>query len=327
METPIVVVREPGVTILEVEDLWKRYGAIQALRGVSFSLDEGEVRALLGPNGAGKSTTVKIIMGLVKPSRGSVRVLGVEATEPGGHVLRRRIGYMPETPQLPKWARVGEILEKYAALYGLPKNEISGAVRRTLDLVGLSDLRGRSVAELSKGQVQRLTLAQAVMHEPEILILDEPLLGLDPEGMELVRSIIRREAARGSAILMNTHLLKEAEDVCDNVTLLYAGRVMYSGSVEELKRHVSIAAILIVDVEGDPARAADLLRTLPYVEGVEIVGRRRLRVRLTAGEDRSSEISKTLVAAGFGIRELRHLEPSLEEAFLKLVRGGAYDLA
>ncbi len=308
--------------MLEVADLWKRYGAVQALSGVSLTLEGGEIRALLGPNGAGKSTTVKIVMGLVKPDRGSVRIMGEDALSPKGYRLRRHVGYMPELPQLPRWARVGEVLEKYAGLYGIPEAEIPSAVSRALETVGLSDLRGRAVATLSKGQVQRLTLAQAIMHEPDILVLDEPLLGLDPEGMDLVRRIIRDEARRGAAVLMNTHLLKEAEDLSDNVTLLYRGRVLFSGSVDELKQHVSVGEVLIVEVEGEAEAAIEVLRDIPFVESVERVTRTRLRVKLLPGEDRSSEVSRALVAAGLGIRELKRLELSLEEAFLKLVRGG-----
>lgn len=308
--------------MLELEDLWKKYGAVQALSGVSLNLEGGEIHALLGPNGAGKSTTVKIVMGLVRPDKGSVRIMGEDALSPKGYRLRRCIGYMPELPQLPRWARVGGILEKYAGFYGIPEAEIPSAVSTVLGTVGLSGLRDRAVATLSKGQVQRLTLAQAIMHEPDILVLDEPLLGLDPEGMDLVRRIVRDEARRGVAVLMNTHLLKEAEDLSGNVTLLYRGRVLFSGGVEELKRHVAVGAVLIVDVEGEAETAVEVLRSLPFVERVERVARARLRVTLRPGEDKSSEVSRTLIAEGLGIREFKRLEPSLEEAFLRLVRGG-----
>ncbi len=306
---------------LSVQGLWKRYGRVQALRGVSFSVEEGRIHALIGPNGAGKTTTVKIIMGLVKPDSGSIRVFGEDVTS-GCWRVRRRIGFMPEIPNLPSWATVGDVIVKYGLMYGLSYNDSLQAGRRALELVGMLDYWSRRVSKLSKGQKQRVSLAQAIMHEPELLILDEPMLGLDPKGMVEVRSLIKKVAGEGATVLLNTHLLKEAEDLCDTATVLDGGRVLFNGFIDELKIKASGEASIEVVLISNAGKAAAELESSGLVKKAVAESERRVIIKpLEADEESRARILEFLVENGFRVIEYKLITATLEEAFLKITRG------
>ena len=220
---------------LSATDLEKRYGAVQALRGVDIEVNEGELVGLLGPNGAGKSTLVKIACGLVRPTGGTAQVLGHPA---GSIAARTRLGYLPELFRYPGWATGNEVLDLHQRLAG---SRGGGAERRDLlRLVGLAEAGNRKVEEMSKGMQQRLGLAQALIGEPKLLLLDEPTSALDPAGRIAVREILEELRRRGIAVLLNSHLLSEVELVCDRVVIISKGATVAAGTPDELARRTGV---------------------------------------------------------------------------------------
>jgi ABC-2 type transport system ATP-binding protein len=219
------------VNALEVRGLAKRYGAVEALRGVDLAVGEGELVGLLGPNGAGKSTLVKIACGLVRATRGSALVRGSRA---GSREARRSLGYLAELFRFPGWYSADELLQLHQRLSG----SAGGAAERhrLLDLVGLLDARDRRIEEMSKGMQQRLGVAQALVGSPPLLLLDEPTSALDPVGRRTVRGLLENLQQQGVSVLLNSHLLSEIELVCDRVVILLDGRVVSEGSPAELSR-------------------------------------------------------------------------------------------
>jgi ABC-2 type transport system ATP-binding protein len=216
---------------LAVRGLRKRYGSVEALRGVDLEVEEGELVGLLGPNGAGKSTLVKIAVGLVRPSAGGAHVAGAPA---GSRPARAALGYLAELFRFPGWYTADELLELHQRLAG----SRGGAAerRRLLELVALDDAAKRRVDGMSKGMAQRLGIAQALVGEPRILLLDEPTSALDPVGRRTVRLLLEELRARGVSVLLNSHLLSEIELVCDRVAILLAGEVVAAGTPAELAR-------------------------------------------------------------------------------------------
>ena len=216
---------------IEVQDLDKRYGAIQALAGLTMTVPRGEVFGFLGPNGAGKTTAVKLLVGLTRPAAGSGAVLGAPL---GDREARRRIGYLPELFRYQDWLRVNEVLRLHCELAGVPKAAWGGQIEASLDLVGLTARAGDRVGTLSKGLQQRLGLGVALLGEPELVFLDEPTSALDPVGRHDVREIIRALKQRGTTVFLNSHLLTEVEQVCDRVAFVDRGRVIGIGPMAEV---------------------------------------------------------------------------------------------
>ena len=216
---------------LVARGLEKRFGSVQALKGVDLDVAEGELVGLLGPNGAGKSTLVKIAVGLVRPTHGSVEVAGAHA---GSHAARASLGYLAELFRFPGWYTADEVLELHQRLAGSHGGEAER--KRLLELVALADAAGRRVDGMSKGMQQRLGVAQSLVGEPRVLILDEPTSALDPVGRRTVRLLLEDLRGRGVSVLLNSHLLSEIELVCDRVAILLAGELVAAGAPHELAR-------------------------------------------------------------------------------------------
>ena len=225
----------PEPPVVQISALHKRFGrrgkAVVALDGVSLEVARGEVFGLLGRNGAGKTTLVRSVLGQLRPTDGSVRVFG---TGPGDLDVHRRIGYSPEEPGFPLYLYPRQVLGFLGALSGLGGQTLAAAVDQHLALSELAPVAGRQVRHLSKGMRQRLSIAQALLPEPELLILDEPTADLDPIGRRQVRDLIAAYRARGGTVLLNSHLLSEVERICDRVAIIHAGRVVREGTVDEL---------------------------------------------------------------------------------------------
>ena len=273
---------------LAVTGLEKRYGAVEALRGVDLEVHEGELVGLLGPNGAGKSTLVKIACGLVRATRGQAHICGAPA---GSAPARRVLGYLAELFRFPGWYTAEEVLELHQRLAGSD----GGRDERLalLELVALSDARTRRVEAMSKGMQQRLGVAQALVGDPRLLLLDEPTSALDPVGRRTVRLLLEELRGRGVAVLLNSHLLSEVELVCDRVAIMLAGRLVAVGTPDELARSRG------VEIETD--------------RGVELVQR--------AGRDDVPRLVEERIAAGRRIYGVRVLTSTLEEVYLETVGG------
>jgi ABC-2 type transport system ATP-binding protein len=273
---------------LAVNDLRKRYGSIEALRGVSLEVREGELFGLLGPNGAGKSTLVKIACGLVRPTEGSAEIGGAPA---GSAAAQRRLGYLAELFRFPDWLTADELLALHQRLAESPGGPAERA--QLLSLVGLVDAAGRRVAAMSKGMQQRLGIAQAMIGSPRLLLLDEPTSALDPAGRRTVRRLLEELRGRGVAVLLNSHLLSEVELVCDRVAIIARGEVVAAGTPAELSR---------------PG-------------GVEVETAAGPRLFRDAGRDDAPRIVRDLVAGGEDVYGIRVLHSSLEDAYLEAVGG------
>ena len=273
---------------LTVTALAKRYGTIDALRGVDLDVQEGELVGLLGPNGAGKSTLVKIACGLVRATGGTAEICGAPAGSPAA---RASLGYLAELFRFPGWYSADEVLELHQRLAG----SNGGAAERTelLRLVGLDEARNRRVEAMSKGMAQRLGIAQALVGRPRLLLLDEPTSALDPVGRHTVRRLLEEVRERGVAVLLNSHLLSEIELVCDRVAILLAGEVVAAGSPAELARP----------------------------RGVEVETNGGARVIAGATREDVPRIVRELVAGGQEVFGVRVLTSTLEEVYLEAVQG------
>ncbi|MFW5802919.1 MAG: ABC transporter ATP-binding protein [Verrucomicrobiota bacterium] len=227
--TSQTVVEAAGLTKV-FRDFWGRPKA-RALGGIDFSVQRGQVFGLLGPNGSGKSTTVKLILGLLHPTRGELRVLGRRPREVD---VKKHIGYLPEETYLYSYLTAAESLDFFGALFGLPADERNRRTEQLLEMVGMTHAARRPVGEFSKGMARRIGLAQALINDPELVILDEPTSGLDPIGCREVKDVIRVLAERGKTVILSSHLLADVEDVCDDIAVLYGGRIRTRGALREL---------------------------------------------------------------------------------------------
>jgi ABC-2 type transport system ATP-binding protein len=226
-ESPAIAVRDIAKTY---RDFFRRPVA-EALRGVSFTVPCGTVYGLIGPNGSGKSTTVKLLLGLLWADRGDIRVFGLPPT---ARAARRRLGYLPELSRLHDAVTPVESLAFFAALHGLPRAVARERTAQLLEMTGLAREKDRPLATFSKGMARRVALAQALIHDPDLLVLDEPTSGLDPQGTRQTKNLIQALARRGKTVLVTSHLLSDVEEVCDRVAILHAGRVLAEGTIAEL---------------------------------------------------------------------------------------------
>ena len=220
--------------MIQVRGVWKRFGNVVAVRDVSFEVQRGEVVAFLGPNGAGKTTTMRLLTGFLSPTEGSVAIAGHELAREGREA-RRAIGYLPEAPPLYPEMRVSEYVRYVARIKDVPRAEQAEKVDRALTACGLESVRDRVIGRLSRGFRQRVGLAQAIVHEPEVLVLDEPTAGLDPMQMAEIRQLIRKLAEEGGrTVILSTHILPEVEAICRRVLLISHGEIRVDGSLEEV---------------------------------------------------------------------------------------------
>jgi ABC-2 type transport system ATP-binding protein len=307
--------------VIEARNLSKSYGDRRALDGVSFSASPGSVLGLLGPNGAGKSTAMRILAGYLVPSAGTAVVAGHDVQEASREV-RRRLGYLPESASLYLEMRVREYLGYRAALKEVPRRERPRRVDAALGTCGLGDVRDRILGQLSKGFRQRVSLAAALVHDPEVLVLDEPTVGLDPLQMREIRALVKR-LGRERTVLFSTHILPEAEAVCDRVVILDRGQVLADAPPRELAAALHPRE-LRVEVVGEARLAAGALRRLPGLE-VEISQEQptvRLAVRSATAVDTQlrARISTALTESGVVVVELSAPGATLDDVFARLTR-------
>lgn len=257
---PSIVVENVSKTF---RDFWGR-PKVCAVQDITFSVNPGEVYGLLGPNGSGKSTTLKMILGLLYPTRGHIRVFGCS---PRDVKIKSRIGYLPEESYLYPYLTCEETLLFYGRLFDLPPDQLRERIEQLLDMIGLRHARSRLVGEFSKGMMRRIGLAQALINNPDLVILDEPTSGLDPIGCRQVKDVILTLARRGKTVLLSSHLLADVEDVCDRILILYNGRVQAHGIMRELLEVKSQTRITLPELP--PAKLREVLGTLRNLLGQE----------------------------------------------------------
>jgi ABC-2 type transport system ATP-binding protein len=303
-------------SVIEARGLEKVYGSrlgsrrVRALAGIDIAVAPGELFGLLGPNGAGKTTAVKILLGLTKPSAGEARLLGRPASDPES---RRRVGYLPEGHRFPGYLTARQTIEIFGRMSGLARSDAASRVAPLLERVRLSPWADIRVKKFSKGMTQRLGLASALVHDPEVLLLDEPTDGVDPVGRREIRDLLKEEAGRGRAILVNSHLLSEIEQTCDRVAVLRAGKVAAQGTIAELTTSGFRYRMAVTPL--DDALLASLRETGAPVDRVNG------HLELTARDlDHLNAMVDRVRARGAALSELSPLRSSLEDVFVGLVR-------
>jgi ABC-2 type transport system ATP-binding protein len=306
--------------MIEVESLTKRYGRATAVDGVSFRVERGEVLGFLGPNGAGKTTTMRILTCYLPPSAGTARVAGYDVfAEP--MEVRRRVGYLPETPPLYPDMTVEEYLGFCAKIKGVSPGERRSRVGDAMEKCRVGEVRSTLIAKLSKGYRQRVGLAQAIHHNPEVLLLDEPTAGLDPKQIIETRELIRGLGGEHT-IILSTHILPEVSMTCGRVVIINQGRVVAEDSPENLTRRLKGAGTLRVEVRGDEGPVLDAVRGVPGVLAAHVRGGHDglvvVDVEAEAGADVRSDLASAVVGGGLGLLGLQQMGMSLEEIFLHL---------
>ena len=309
--------------MIEVQNLTKQYGPVTAIRDVSFAVAPGEIVGFLGPNGAGKSTTMRILSCFMPATGGSARVAGFDVFRESMEV-RRRIGYLPENVPLYTDLRVAPYLDFVAEVKGVPRSARKKRVAEVMDRCLITEMQHRLIRNLSKGYRQRVGLAQAIVSDPHVLILDEPTIGLDPRQIAEIRALIKSLAGEHTVIL-STHILPEVSMVCDGVIIINRGRIVAQGTQSELVEQVFPTARIEVEIGGPRDAVVAALRTVPGVLGVEDLpgsdGSARALVESPRGRDVRSEIVQLVAARNWRLLELHQVGMSLEEVFIRVVAG------
>lgn len=305
--------------MIQVNGLTKDYGARRALHNITFDAKQGEIVGFLGPNGAGKTTTMRILTGYMPPTDGTVTVAGYDVVEESLEV-RKRVGYLPETVPLYTDMTALEYLKFMADLRHIPDSE--DRAYETLESVNLKDRANSFIGNFSKGMRQRVGLAQALIHRPEVLILDEPTIGLDPNQVVEIREVIR-EIGKDRTVLFSTHILSEAQQICDRVLIINKGKIVAEDTPENLQSRLVGSQRVVLRVRGESDDLAGKVKKIKGVRDVEAKADGSVEFEFSAGQDVRPQVAKAVVQGGYDLLEMRPVGMSLEEIFLELTRDNA----
>lgn len=303
---------ESTQNLVEVSQLSRRYGALLAVNNVSFSLKKGEVLGFLGPNGAGKSTTMQMLCGCLAPGQGSISIDGIDLLEEP-LAAKRHIGFLPEQPPLYPELTVNEYLRYCASLRGIKKSALTATVTSARERCGLAEAGQRLIAHLSKGYQQRVGIAQAIIHSPRVVILDEPTVGLDPIQIREIRQLIR-ELGADHGVILSTHILPEVRMTCNRVQIIHRGRLVFSDSIANLDSQT--AGSLLLRLRKPPALSE--LEAIDAAGKIETLGDGRFRIHTTASEMLAEKLTALSVERGWGLSEITPESRSLEQIFIEL---------
>ena len=306
--------------MIRVSGLTKDYGARRAVDRVTFEAEQGEVLGFLGPNGAGKTTTMRILAGYMPPTEGEAIVAGYDVVTESLEV-RRRVGYLPETVPLYTDMVVFDYLKFMADLRHLPNAD--ERVDDALEMVGMEDRASGYIGSLSKGMRQRVGLAQALLHKPEVLILDEPTIGLDPGQVVEVRELIR-SIGKERTVLLSTHILTEAQNICDRVLIINKGKIVAEDTPENLQARLVGSERVIIRVRGDSDGLPKIIAKIKGVQGAEPKPDGTVEFEFAPGQDVRPEVAKAVIKEGFDLLEMRSVGMSLEEIFLELTSSDSH---
>lgn len=302
---------------IETVGLTKRYGALTAVNKLNLQVKRNTIHGFLGPNGAGKTTTIKVLVGLLRADEGTVKILGQEVHGDMPDV-RLRIGYMPELPKFPKHLKGWELLDIYGRMYGMSMQQRRERIPKLLDMVGLKGREKDLIGKYSKGMQQRLGIAQALLNEPELVILDEPSLGLDPVGMVEVRELVKEIAKGGMTVFLSSHLLFEVEQICSHVTIIHKGVSLISDTLHNVSNRLSGQAVLQVEIAKPSNAIVEALEKLQFISGVSQEGN-ILSIELKTRDDVRAQVSQEITKAGGVIVSMNLKGQTLEEAFMQLI--------
>jgi ABC-2 type transport system ATP-binding protein len=308
--------------MIEVVGLSKRYGQVQALRDITFNVQKGQIVGFLGANGAGKTTTMDIMCGCIGADTGTVKIAGFDITEDPIEA-KKRLGYLPDVPPLHSEMRVAEYITYSAKLHRLPSARIKGRVDDTLERLSLTDVRSRLIGNLSKGYRQRVALAQAIVHDPDVLVLDEPTEGLDPNQIVHIRELIRSLAGQHT-IILSSHILSEVENTCDHIIIVHNGKIVQQGTYQELSDTLEQGRIYRMRVAHEASRLAGSLAEVQGILAPKILSDGDGSLEFVLSKDASDAVIDTAVAKALegrhGLRELSMKTKSLEEVFFQLTK-------
>jgi ABC-2 type transport system ATP-binding protein len=306
--------------LVEVESVSRSFGHRPVLRDVSFSVVKGEVLGFLGPNGAGKTTTMRILTGTLAPSAGRVRVGGIDMLEAPTRA-KAQLGYLPETPPLNRDLTVDEYLDFCARLRRLPSRQVRPAREQAKARCGLQDVGRRLIGNVSKGYQQRVGIAQAIIHNPPVVILDEPTVGLDPIQIQEIRALIR-ELGQAHSVILSTHILSEVQAICSHVQIIRRGELVLKAGIDELATHLT-GAHLEIALRRPPDAAS--ITAVAGVAAAHAVGEGRWLISFEAGAEPTDALVRAAVAGDWGLYELTRPRLSLEEVFLELAGDAPVD--
>ncbi len=309
----------PGIPAVETFNLTRRYGTMTALSSLSLQIHRGDLFGFIGSNGAGKTTTLRILATFLAPSEGSAKVLGHDITRDANSV-RHVIGYMPDFFGVYKDMEVTEYLDFFGACYRIPTKQRETTVKDVLELVGLTDKKGFLIGALSRGMQQRLGLARVLIHDPQLLLLDEPASGLDPRARIEMMAILQELQRMDKTIIISSHILSELQNLCNRVAIIEKGKLIYSGSVNGAAEQMKSETTVWIEIATDPAPAlAALRRRAEILNAEDIEGRIRVTMSPTAPD--TSCVAETLIQNGAKLTEMRKDTLGLEEVFLRVTKG------
>jgi len=301
--------------MIATRDLRVDYGAVTAVHGLDLEISEGEIFGLIGPNGAGKTSTIRVLATLLEPTYGDVLIGGHDVAEEPEEA-RALLGYMPDWAPVHDDLKVWEFMDFFACAHGLPPADRKRRIAACLDLVELSSKRNEFARNLSRGMKQRLVLAKTLLHEPRVLLLDEPASGLDPRARIELREILKELVGRGRTVLVSSHILTELADFCTAVGIMEKGRMVVSGKVDEIVRRLTPRKELIVEILEQDERALEIIRSDPRVSDVS--GERFLEVSFDGDDEDASRLLARLVSSGVKVKAFHERRPDLEDIFMRI---------
>ncbi|MCL6456389.1 MAG: ABC transporter ATP-binding protein [Gorillibacterium sp.] len=306
--------------MIEIKDLTKTYGSFHALHKMNMTVAKGTVFGFVGPNGAGKSTTMAILATLLAPTSGSVKVNGLEVTEHPKEI-RKLIGYMPDFFGVYDQLKTTEYLHFYGASYGIPRARRDKLIPQLLELVNLTDKADFYVDTLSRGMKQRLCLARSLVHDPELLILDEPASGLDPRARIEMREILKELKTMGKTIIISSHILPELAEMVDEIGVIERGQMIAQGKVQDIQNRMRVKRILHIRLLDRVDEAASFLRDRPHTSSL-LEDESGLHVHFTGQDEDQAELLQAMIASGYGIISFNEAQTNLEDVFLEITKGG-----
>ena len=302
---------------IETNNLTKRFSSLTAVNKLNLKVERNTIHGFLGPNGAGKTTTIKILVGLLKASEGTAKVFGQEVQVDQADA-KLRIGYMSELPKFPKHLKGAELLDIYGRMYGMTQQQRTEQIPKLIDIVGLKGRENDLIGKYSKGMQQRIGIAQALLNNPELVILDEPSIGLDPVGMVEVRELVKTLSKEGMTVFLSSHLLYEVEQICDHVTIINKGSVLASDTLQNVSNLIAETPMIHIELVDLSSEVIATVKKLPFVSGTWKTGN-TLLIQVNTRDDVRAEVSKEVTGAGGVIVGMTQKSSNLEDIFLQLI--------